>query len=113
MPNLITHGLSALMEACNMSADADTQNDTLMESFESSIDDDIIDALTDGKLEDSVENDMEGNGIGDDAEMEKLLAKIPPSDESIKEEIGALSESVLPCDMTEGVTMENWIGNIE
>lgn len=101
MSSLLTHGLSALMEATSYSRTAEVENDSLMELFEGSIDDDIIDAVTGGNLEDTVEKDIDGEGVGDDEEIAKLISKIPPADEDIDEEISALSESVIPSDELE------------
>lgn len=103
MSSLLTHGLSALMEACKMSESADVENDTLVEAFEAAIDDDIKAAVAGKSLDDSVESDMDGEGVGDDSKMEELLSKIPPSDEDIDEEISNLVESVIPSDLSEYV----------
>lgn len=105
MSNLLTHGLSALMEACNMSENSEIENDSLFEAFNNAIDDDIIDAL-DGN--DSVENDMNGNGVVNDKEISKLVDKIPPSDALVKEDIGSLTESLVPYDMIGSVSIESW-----
>ena len=102
MSDLLTHGLSALMEACKMSERSENADEEMMEAM-SEIDDDLISAMTDGELEDSVENDMAGEGVGDDAEMEKLLEKIPPSDEGINNDIEDLVESFIPSDLSEYV----------
>lgn len=102
--SLLNHGLSALMEACRQSENAEVSNESLFESFDEKIDDDVKACLTgddpdDDVLDDSVESDMAGNGIGtDDEKMEKLLNKIPPSDEGIEEDIESLAESVIPSD---------------
>lgn len=101
MSNLINHGLSALMEACNYSKRMEDSNDSLIEAFESSIDDDIKDAVTGGNLDDTVEKDMDGEGVGDDDEIKKLVDKIPPADQDINEEISNLVESVIPSDLSE------------
>lgn len=101
MSKLLTHGLSALMEAVNHSERSEKENDEMLEAFEQSIgaDDAVVGCLMDDEEdegEDSVEDDMNGNGVGDDEEMEKLLAKIPPSDEAMEEQIEGLTESCLP-----------------
>lgn len=100
MSKLLTHGLSALMEAVNHSERSEKESDEMLEAFEQSIgaDDAVVGCLMDddGEEEDSVEDDMSGNGVGDDGEMEKLLAKIPPSDEAMEEQIEGLTESCLP-----------------
>ena len=106
--SLLNHGLSALMEACKQSENAEAANESLFESYDEAIDDDIKACLTgddedDGdKFDDSVESDMAGDGIGDeDEKMEKLLKNIPPSDEGIEDQIEALSESLIPSDELE------------
>ena len=100
MSNYLNHGLSALMEAVNMSKRAENSSEELLEAFESAIDEDIIGFLTDedsDATEDTVENDMSGNGIGtDDEKMEKLLSKIPPADEDIEDQLDNLTESCIP-----------------
>ena len=100
MAGLMTYGLSALMEAVNMSKRAEDTSNELLEMFESAIDEDIIGCLTDDETDatdDSVETDMGGDGIGlDDEKMEKLLSKIPPSDEGIEDQVEKLTESCLP-----------------
>ena len=101
MSNFLSHGLSALMEACNYSKRMEDSNDSLIEAFESSIDDDIKDAVTGGNLDDTVEKDMDGEGVGDDDEIRKLVDKIPPADQDINEEISNLVESVIPSDLSE------------
>ena len=65
MSGIMSHGLSALMEAVNHSKRANDESDQLTAMFEEAIDDDIIRAVT-GKDEDSVETDMDGEGIGED-----------------------------------------------
>lgn len=99
MGKIMTHGFSALMEACKLSESAEEENDALAEAFEAVIDDDIKDAVSDNIIDDTVENDMEGDGVGDDEEMEELLSKIPPSDRTIKKEIEDLAESLIPSDL--------------
>ena len=95
MSSLLTHGLSSLMEACNYSQRAEAENDSLVEAMEETIDDDIIRAVT-GANEDSVEADMAGDGIGDEDEISRLVDQIPESDETMDEEIGSLTESMIP-----------------
>ncbi len=93
MSGIMSHGLSALMEAVNHSKRANDESNQLTAMFEEAIDDDIIRAVT-GKDEDSVETDMDGEGIGeDDEEMEALLSKIPPSDDLDEENLDALEEA--------------------
>jgi hypothetical protein len=99
MSRLMTHGLSALMEACKLSEAAEKEDDSLIEAFEAAIDDDIKNAVTNNMLDDSVESDMDGEGVGDDSEMEELLSKIPPSDRGIDKEIEDLVESMMPGDL--------------
>ena len=99
MSRLMTHGLSALMEACKLSEAAEKEDDSLIEAFEAAIDDDIKNAVTNNMLDDSVESDMDGEGVGDDSEMEELLSKIPPSDRGIDKEIKDLVESMMPGDL--------------
>lgn len=101
MSKLMTHGLSALMEACKLSERAEEEDNSLIEAFEAAIDDDIKNAVTNNMLDDSVESDMDGEGVGDDKEMEDLLAKIPPSDRGIDKEISDLVESVIPSDLAD------------
>lgn len=98
MSKLMSHGLSALMEAINHSERSEKESDELTEAFKQSIDDAVVGCLmgNDEDDEDSVEGDMSGNGVGDDEEMEKLLEKIPPSDETMEEQIQGLTESCLP-----------------
>ena len=100
MSNFLNHGLSALMEAVNMSKRAEDSSDELLEAFESAIDEDIIGCLVDedgDATDDTVENDMNGDGIGsEDEKMEKLLSKIPPADEDIEDQLENLTESCLP-----------------
>lgn len=100
--SLLTHGLSALMEACKQSENAEIASESLLESYQDSIDDDIKACMTGDdcdKSDDSVESDMAGNGIGDDdKKMEELLKSIPPSDEGIEDQIQALTESLIPSD---------------
>ena len=100
MSNYLNHGLSALMEAVNMSKRAENSSEELLEAFESAIDEDIIGLMTDEEgdtTEDTVENDMSGNGIGtDDEKMEELLSKIPPADEDIEDQLDNLTESCIP-----------------
>lgn len=100
---ILTHGLSALMEACNQSERAETETNELMENFEEVVDDDIKACLTDDEdeddFDDSVESDMAGNGLGDEEEkIAELVKQIPPSDDDIEEKIDALTESVIPSD---------------
>jgi hypothetical protein len=92
---IASHGLSTLMEAINQSQRAEDSSNEQLAMFEEAIDDDIIDALT-GDDNDTVDDDMEGDGVGDEAEMEKLLAKIPPSDEMAEDEVENLTESFIP-----------------
>ena len=103
MSKFLTHGLSALMEACNQSEAAEDSSEKMFEMFEEAIDEDIINAVT-GSVgdadDDSVEADMAGEGVNDD-KMEKLLAKIPPSDADIEDEIENLTESMVPSDELE------------
>jgi hypothetical protein len=99
MSKILTHGLSALMEACKLSEEAEMENEALFVAFEEAIDDDIIDAVTGRNMDDTVENDMDGEGVGDDEEMEKLLSKIPPADKDVDEQIDDLVESVIPIDL--------------
>lgn len=103
MSKFLTHGLSALMEACNQSEAAENSSENLYEMFEAAIDEDIINAVT-GSVgdadDDSVEADMAGEGVNDE-KMEKLLAKIPASDEDIEDEIENLTESLIPSDELE------------
>lgn len=93
---IASYGLSSLMEAINQSQRAEDSSDAQAAMFEEAIDDDIINALTG---DDSVEDDMDGDGVGDDAEMEKLLAKIPPSDDMTEDEMDELTESFIPEDI--------------
>lgn len=99
MSSLMTHGLSALMEACKQSERADNKSESLYEAFESAIDDDIIAAVTGSNVtDDSVEADMDGEGVNDE-KMEKLLEKIPPSDETVSDDVEELvEESLIPID---------------
>jgi uncharacterized protein with von Willebrand factor type A (vWA) domain len=92
MSSIMSHGLSALMEATKQTENAETENEKLTEAFESAIDDDIKDMLTGGAMDDEVENDIEGEGIGDEEEMEKLLASIPPSDANMEDDIEDITE---------------------
>lgn len=100
MSKLLTHGLSALIEAVNHSERSEKESDEMLEAYEQSIgaDDAVVGCLMDDEDEgeDSVEDDMSGNGVGDDEEMKRLLAKIPPSDEAMEEQIEGLTESCLP-----------------
>lgn len=95
--SLLNHGLSALMEACKQSENAEVEENALFEAFDEAIDEDIRACLTG---EDTVEEDMEGDGLDDedDEKMEKLLKTIPPSDEGIEDQIEALTESMVPSD---------------
>lgn len=95
--SILNHGLSALMEACKQSKDAEEKDDALFEAFNEAIDDDIQACLIG---EDTVEDDMSGESLDDedDEKMEKLLKSIPPSDEGIEEQIDALTEAVIPSD---------------
>lgn len=93
-------GLSSLMEATKLSKKSEDSSEALVETFEEAIDEDIVGCLTgddspDVVGDDSVESDIAGNGINDD-EMEKLLDKIPPSDDGIEDQIEQLTESCLP-----------------
>jgi len=93
MVRIVSHGLSTLMEAINQSKRANDESDKLTAMFEEAIDDDVIKLAT-GKDVDSVESDMDGDGIGeDDEEMEKLLSKIPPSDEMDEDNLEQLEEA--------------------
>ncbi len=92
----LTYGLTSLMEAIKHSeyeASSDARLETMLEE---AIDEDIIDALEGG---DDVEDDIDGEGIGeDDAELEALIDKIPPSDkldEKNLKEFANLTESFL------------------
>lgn len=101
MSKLMSHGLSALMEAVNHSERSEKEGEEMTEMFEQSIgaDDAVVGCLMDDdddEGDDSVEGDMSGNGVGDEEQMEKLLAKIPPSDEAMEEQIEGLTESCLP-----------------
>lgn len=97
MSKITSHGLSALMEAVKHSERSEKEGEELTEAFEQSIDDTVVGCLMgEDDEDDSVEDDMNGNGVGDDDEMEKLLAKIPPSDEAMEEQIEGLTESCLP-----------------
>ena len=104
MSTLLSHGLSALMEACKQSEIAEDNSDKLFEAFESAIDEDIISAVTGSNVtDDSVEADMAGEGVNDD-KIEKLLEKIPPSDENVSDDINQLvEESLIPSDELEYV----------
>lgn len=101
---LLNHGLSALMEACKQSENAEAVDESLLEAYSNAVDDDIKACLTDDDnegdtLDDSVEADMSGEGVGDeDEKMEKLLKHIPPSDEGVEDQIESLSESLIPSD---------------
>ncbi len=99
MASLMSYGLSTLMEAINHSQRAEDSSDQLAATFEEAIDDDIIKYVT-GDDDDEVEDDMDGDGIGEeDEEMERLLAKIPPSDEmdeEILEDLEEACEAFLP-----------------
>ena len=92
MSSIMSHGLSALMEATKQTENAETENEKLTEAFEGAIDDDIKDMLTGGAMDDEVEDDIEGEGIGDEEEMEKLLASIPPSDANMEDDIEDITE---------------------
>ena len=96
MVGIVSHGLSTLMEAINMSKRSNDESDKLTAMFEEAIDDDIIKMAT-GKDDDTVENDMEGDGVGDDEEMEELLSKIPPSDEMDEDDLEGLEEACESC----------------
>lgn len=101
MSKLMSHGLSALMEAVNHSERSEKEGEEMTEMLEQSIgaDDAVVGCLMDDdddEGDDSVEGDMSGNGVGDEEQMEKLLAKIPPSDEAMEEQIEGLTESCLP-----------------
>jgi hypothetical protein len=91
---IVSHGLSTLMEAVNLGQRADDKSETLYSLFEGAIDEDIINAVT--GQEDTVDGDMDGEGVGDDEQMEELLSKIPPSDEMTEDEIENVTESFLP-----------------
>lgn len=92
--SVLNYGLSALMEACKYSENAEVEENALFEAFDEAVDEDIQACLT---QDDSVEEDMEGDGI-DDEKMEKLLKAIPPSDEGIEDQIEALTEAMVPSD---------------
>ena len=95
-------GLSALMEATKQSDRNRAGSDALLEAFDDRIDDDVIAAVT-GKDDDDLESDMEGDGVGDEEEMEKLLEKIPPSDQMAEEEVESISEAFLAEELGEPV----------
>lgn len=86
------YGLSTLMEAINHSERKNVASTALLEAYEDAIDDDIVAAVT-GKDSDSLEEDMDGDGVGDDDAMQKLVNKIPPSDQMDEEQIGQITES--------------------
>lgn len=85
-------GLSALMEAVNHTSRKQEQSNALLEAYEGRIGDDIIAAVT-GQDDDSLESDMDGEGVGDDETMERLLDKIPTSDEMDEEQVEQITES--------------------
>lgn len=85
-------GLSALMEAVNHTSRKQEQSNALLEAYEGRIGDDIISAVT-GQEDDSLESDMDGEGVGDDETMERLLDKIPTSDEMDEEQVEQITES--------------------
>jgi hypothetical protein len=86
------------MEAVNLGQRAEDKSNELYDLMEGAIDDDIIAAVT-GEDNDSVDNDMNGDGVGDEEEMEKLLEKIPPSDEMAEDEVENITESFVPDDI--------------
>lgn len=95
--SILTHGLSALMEACKQSTSAEESNEALFEAFDEVIDDELQSYMIG---DDSVENDMEGEILDDEDEKKiaELVKAIPPADEDIEEKIDSLTESVIPSD---------------
>ena len=80
------------MEATRFSSRKEAESSALLEAYEDRIGDDVIAAVT-GQEDDSLESDMDGEGVGDEEEMERLLEKIPPSDKMDEEQVEQITES--------------------
>lgn len=86
------YGLSALMEAAKFTSRKEAESSALLEAYEDRIGDDVIAAVT-GQEDDSLESDMDGEGVGDEEEMQRLLDKIPPSDKMDEDQVEQITES--------------------
>ena len=86
------YGLSALMEATKFTSRKEAESNSLLEAYEDRIGDDVIAAVT-GQEDDSLKSDMDGEGVGDEEEMQRLLDKIPPSDKMDEDQVEQITES--------------------